>query len=944
MDFRKLAVAVIMCVVFVAGPVLAADSKTPEAAGPVALAKEVSLAKSGTLYLAMQADVPSGPGARRLGYTVWTGGKVLQYAKGNAYDGVFDPYFVIDPAGATGRFIFLLPLRLPAGESTVEIRSGEGGKVQDIRLRPAMEGVTVSAEFPGSVDGVYFPKDKPRAVITLRAAAGTKLAGRAVVQLIRLADGDPDDFGPIEDRVVQVAKIGEKPIDVTVGDSGAAAVNVDLPDNRHGLYGVTVVLEKDEELLAQYVGGAAVVPARDEGRLNESGKFMASLSHTLGDNLKQFHPRAFKRMGFDWVRTEIGWGGRGFEGKKGEFNWGEIDAFHDQVRQAKLYVMNLMQGAPEWARPPGGDQAPAVAHLDDWKNAWQAYMQRYKDVVRGANVWNEPWEGGGISGWGSSGEHYRQLVRRVREARDAVDKGIKVIAADSAHNTLWKMYAAGRAEDIDVISVHYEKPALSTAYGLARTYGDEVWDTESWMNYRGDTNALRYALWELAHGARLSSAFDGLCLYDDPRGLPNSNGVVVAAAQHMIGDLEFDSFVHPQRPPYVMLWKGKDRHVAIVVTHVGYSDREWPGHPHWRYAHQTATMELPKPDGRVAVFDVLANAVDAPEKDGRLHIPVHGEPTYVEFQGDIEAFRKALEGAVCRGFEPVQIVLKDLAADPGRRPDLEVRLQNIHPVPLRGTLRLAAEGLRLENATRPFALASEAAETFTFPVVGVTGIMEGYPVTVTAETDLGKAEWTERISAAVIGRGTPRVDGDLADWQQIGALPVLLSNSGEKIAGAFDEQKPWVKYSSGTYSVKAAFAADDQCLYMMARVYDPAPPERRLPSVLRGQARNRFKAAPADHVYDAAGPFYEWGHPSLRLSVGPVGDKVWDKELEQYPAGSPQRRFGAYITAPSRPGSAVEAWAPRDREASYDRNKAAHGPAAEHQVASMAAAMGSCWC
>jgi hypothetical protein len=41
------------------------------------------------------------------------------------------------------------------------------------------------------------------------------------VQLIRLADGDPDDFGPIEDRVVQVAKIGEKPIDVTVGGSGS---------------------------------------------------------------------------------------------------------------------------------------------------------------------------------------------------------------------------------------------------------------------------------------------------------------------------------------------------------------------------------------------------------------------------------------------------------------------------------------------------------------------------------------------------------------------------------------------------------------------------------------------------------------------------------------------------------------------------------------------------
>jgi len=58
MDFRELAVAVIMCVIFVTGSALATDSKSPGAAGPVAFAKKVSLDKSGTLYLTMRADVP----------------------------------------------------------------------------------------------------------------------------------------------------------------------------------------------------------------------------------------------------------------------------------------------------------------------------------------------------------------------------------------------------------------------------------------------------------------------------------------------------------------------------------------------------------------------------------------------------------------------------------------------------------------------------------------------------------------------------------------------------------------------------------------------------------------------------------------------------------------------------------------------------------------------
>jgi hypothetical protein len=143
-------------------------------------------------------------GARRLGYTVWVQGKMLKYPKDQAYDGVVAPYFAIGSDGPKGWFIFLLPVRLSAGESAVEVRSSEGGKVEDVRLRPAMEGVTVSAEFPGSVDGVYFPQDKPHAAITLRAAAGTKLAGRAIVPCIvpqghaaHTHAADPEELPPV---------------------------------------------------------------------------------------------------------------------------------------------------------------------------------------------------------------------------------------------------------------------------------------------------------------------------------------------------------------------------------------------------------------------------------------------------------------------------------------------------------------------------------------------------------------------------------------------------------------------------------------------------------------------------------------------------------------------------------------------------------------------------
>jgi hypothetical protein len=201
--------------------VSAGESSPPAGPGQALAATKMVLEQPGTFFLTLRADVSRGPEARRLGYTVWAQGSLLKYPKGNAYDGVFDPYFVIEPDGTKGRFIFLLPIRLPAGESTVEVRSPEGGQVSDLRLRPELDSVKVSAECPGSVDGVYFPDEKPHAAVAFRGRAGTRLAGRAIVQLIRLADGDPDDFGPIEDRVVQAAKVGETPVALTLDDGGA---------------------------------------------------------------------------------------------------------------------------------------------------------------------------------------------------------------------------------------------------------------------------------------------------------------------------------------------------------------------------------------------------------------------------------------------------------------------------------------------------------------------------------------------------------------------------------------------------------------------------------------------------------------------------------------------------------------------------------------------------
>ena len=220
---------------------------------------------------------------------------------------------------------------------------------------------------------------------------------------------------------------------------------------------------------------------------------------------------AFKRIGIDWFRTEFGWSS--FEPQKGKFDWKKADQIHDLCRQNKFYVMNLAAHAPKWAQPTGNfidipykngfiklDNSPGRDHFGDWANAWKEYLARYKDTDRAINLWNEPWEGGGISGWKSTGEHYRQLLAYLKQARDQVDPSIQLVAADAGGNTAWKIFAANQQANVDVISSHYESPKTAPAYAMARFYKKLEWETETWMSWQGDAASLRRCLYNLSLG------------------------------------------------------------------------------------------------------------------------------------------------------------------------------------------------------------------------------------------------------------------------------------------------------------------------------------------------------------------------------------------------------------------------------------------------------------
>lgn len=133
-------------------------------------------------------------------------------------------------------------------------------------------------------------------------------------------------------------------------------------------------------------------------------------------------------LGVKWIRWELSWSA--MEPRKGVYNWTEMDRMVESARKNKLYVLALMSHAPKWAIAYGdkvpahrrGDDSPSPDHLDGYAEFCAKFAQRYSDVVKAYSVWNEPWEGGGISGWGASGYHYRQLTKARWRGVKSVDK------------------------------------------------------------------------------------------------------------------------------------------------------------------------------------------------------------------------------------------------------------------------------------------------------------------------------------------------------------------------------------------------------------------------------------------------------------------------------------------------------------------------------------------
>ena len=202
-----------------------------------------------------------------------------------------------------------------------------------------------------------------------------------------------------------------------------------------------------------------------------------------------------------------------------------------------------------------------------------------KGPVTAVSLWNEPWEGISISGWGADMLRYREIYSAMARGVEAARKtGVDVLlgGADSSSNTRDKFFSDGSdtfLKWLDICTVHYQgldAPVLNKAW-INRPGGRvRIWDTESWVANTDDRVPVALAGFRAAGYDRSMGIFGGNIAQPVTAKRQVASGkseavdtvttwsvaAAIGAAQHFIGEREFRELLFQQGLPWVFVFNG----------------------------------------------------------------------------------------------------------------------------------------------------------------------------------------------------------------------------------------------------------------------------------------------------------------------------------------------------------------------------------------------------
>ncbi|MDK1030681.1 MAG: hypothetical protein QGD94_01600 [Planctomycetia bacterium] len=797
-------------------------------------------------------------------------------------------------------------LKLKKGANKVAITVPGGVTIDAIRVTPALDLELITVE-SAERDFIYFD-DQDKAAFTIRL----KNTGKEPLKMTGSIDLIPihvsgttiwDDAVYVQPEAPTSFRIGK--VEIDAGAEGEVAFSF-KPRRHIGAFSLLHLTDGKRTFIG-HTHYLAVVFRPTKGFKYDSQFMMMAPQHFAAGPIWD----VFEKTGFKWVRTEIGW--RNCEGAKGKYNWTRADAVANEAREHNIYIMNLTEFPPAWARPNGqtkyGDHTPHPSRMAEWTEFWRKYTIRYKDVVRALNMWNEPWEHGGVSGWRSDGAHFRRLFKATYDAIHDLEPKVLLLGADSADNTDWKLLAAGYEKYVDAYSNHYAPPWANYLPALAKKNKKPVWETETWLGTKADFCLVRRCINVLAHGTNMMNIWhqhshlrgEGRNWGPVPRGIAGIRGgpapsiVPTNAMICLLEDTKFNRRINPGGLPFIFLFTGKGKAVAVVTSAIN------PGKPgqqateDWQILghienggprrgrskvfgiRSTGSITVDDPKGKLQAFDIYGNPIPRPDKT-TLTVPISHKVVYVRSK-DAEYLATALGEAKMTGIRPVEIILKDFTAPMDTLPPLEVELRSAYNVPIAGKITvMAPAGIELDRPSREFTIAEPRGRlNLAFKIKSAKpSEYNAYPFKATVETDQGVAGLEEVLNVNCVVRGTPKIDGDLSDWKALGAIPVNFVSEVQAPMTAKLWQ-PWAEALPGKFAARCAAMWDDKYFYFMADVQDTG--KRPNESMFKSGNLNKYRPAPWEHVYERKGPGPADKSDAIQLDFD---TGLWTKVKERY--------------------------------------------------------------
>lgn len=804
---------------------------------------------------------------------------------------------------AAGMLVLAL---LPASISLAQMTTGErmedfakvfgveGTKAKDWKIFETACSVPANVLWPG--DGATF---------TFRVEnSGKEYRGPAMFHVIHYGTcGRPGDVW--KPRVFKIANLPDVTISVELPAKGASEVRVTpaIPAT-FGAYGLVLDMGARGK---SFAATCVRVPAADPGRV-QFPTYALDLPWPHEMSSEVF--RLFKRLGVKGARTEGG--------------YGTIQNSHvDWAMENDLTLMLTVGcgGTPREQQPLGrgrpwlhddDSMVPRVKEDLAWLPSFDAEFEQYlknvliehgwpKGPINAVELWNEPWDGVSISGWGADCLRFRELYQRMANAVLAARKeaGVQVLigGACSSTNTRDKLFCDGTDRFLpilDFVSIHYQPlaadPALEPKWMNRRSaYGPvRVWDTESWVANSEDRVAAVIATMRAMGQDRTAGIFAGNVYQSQKHRVNGRETAVVqawapaagvAAVQKFIGQRRFRELLFKNGLPWVMVFDGlhgADDGTVVVVGDLGDAYDKCRSLFRSVRLAKDARLTIGDGGGKYGLYDFYANPIAS--QGGKIVVPLNGLGYFLRTDGSLGSFAKlqtALADARIDGYAPVEIIASDLTSPIQRGPALKLRVTNVLNRPVQGQIAVKLDDLKLDSPQQPLSLAAHQTSEVVFRVVGGRPVdANQYPLSARFDAGAdGTVQHQEALHVNFIAKRKIEVDGRLDDWKDV--IPQTVGQSqriGRSLTEAAYLPFQKVEISNERSAATAWLAHDDENFYFAARVSSKGFREK-------GKGLPRFETLDPDQYF----------YPQ-KVTDG-------DKELE-WPAGV--RRF-SYRKDPDLP-------------------------------------------